>query len=148
MLTDYTDELRMIAEMPHPHVQVRTIFVHTNIPQKLLNDALSLTFNVEDSVRDWAAHLTHASYAQVMTIHPGPQGQAFIPSQLSKIGEIRKINPLCKICIDGSVNEQTITSIRNTISSCVPDECGVGSYFSRATSDELPTRLRALQSKH
>ena len=146
MLTEYADALAQIAHIPTtPSLFVRTTFVHTNIDPLLLSKATSLTFNPEDGVEEWSDFLRHSTHAQVMTVPPGPQGQPFVPDQLAKIGIIKSINSQCTVCIDGAVSEKTIHTIHTQKPDCVPDECGVGSYFSKAHTGEIGARLRLLQ---
>lgn len=145
MLTDYADVLAQIKEMSKSALHVRTIYVHTNIDKKLLSSSTSLTFNPEDRVEEWSEYLNNSKFAQVMTIHPGPQGQAFMPEQLAKVGQIRSVNSSCVICIDGAVNEKNIEVVRSQKSDCVPNECAVGSYFSKSLPTEVDDRLHILQ---
>ncbi len=62
---------------------------------------------------DWI--LEYVDYVLVMSVNPGFGGQAFIPSSLDKIKELRlmiqnrKLSTLIEI--DGGVNEKTITDI-------------------------------------
>ncbi|MEI7653606.1 MAG: hypothetical protein WCJ70_05055 [bacterium] len=156
MLTEYADALTQIEHIQSapslpPGVAygrslVRTTYVHTNIGTDLLSPSTALTFNPEDRVEEWGGFLKESKYAQVMTIHPGPQGQTFMPQTLTKIGQIKSINSDCIVCIDGGVNEESIGFISSQQALCVPDECAVGSYFSRATVSEMSERIQKLTS--
>ncbi len=146
MLIDYTDALIQIEEEVKPALNVRTVYVHTNIDKKLLSSSTSLTFNPGDRVEEWSEYLKNSKFAQVMTIHPGPQGQPFIPEQLAKVGQIKSVNSSCVVCIDGAVNEKNIEVVRSQKSDCVPDESAVGSYFSKSLPTEVDDRLHILQS--
>lgn len=44
----------------------------------------------------------------VMGVNPGSSGQAFIPSQLSKIAAIKENFPDLKICVDGGISDENI----------------------------------------
>ncbi|MEI6327158.1 MAG: hypothetical protein WCO78_03485 [Candidatus Roizmanbacteria bacterium] len=129
-------------------IVLRCVFVHTNIDLKLLEQykdlPLSMTFSPPDSPDDWADFLRSSAHAQVMTIHPGPQGQAFMPQMLSKVGQIHEINSHVNVCIDGAVNDRTYPLIRSASPHCVPDELAVGSYFSKATPQDIPDRIKLL----
>jgi ribulose-phosphate 3-epimerase len=58
----------------------------------------------------------------VMSVNPGSSGQSFIPSQLQKISELKKMLPSCvEICVDGGINDQTIKE-------CF--RCGANSFVS------------------
>jgi len=64
---------------------------------------------------DWI--LEYVDYVLVMSVNPGFGGQAFIPSSLDKIRELRRMIQNRKLStlieIDGGVNENTITDIAN-----------------------------------
>ena len=64
---------------------------------------------------DWI--LEYVDYVLVMSVNPGFGGQAFIPSSLDKIKELRRMIQNRKLStlieIDGGVNENTITDIAN-----------------------------------
>lgn len=47
-------------------------------------------------------------YILVLTVQPGFYGSKFLPEQLKKISEIKKINPRVKVIVDGSMNPETI----------------------------------------
>ena len=55
--------------------------------------------------------------AMVMSVHPGAYGQAFIPSSLDKIrrlrAEIDARNVSTQIIVDGGVNAQTASAVRD-----------------------------------
>ena len=48
----------------------------------------------------------------IMSVVPGKQGQAFIPSTLDRIRELRKLLPGAIIEVDGGVNETNIKSLK------------------------------------
>ncbi len=81
---------------------------------------------------------------QIMTISPGPQGQAFEPANLDKIKTLRKNGYKGEILIDGSVNEKSIKLILEKEKVFWPDTLCVGSYLSRAPDSEVNPRTNAL----
>ena len=44
----------------------------------------------------------------VMTVRPGKQGKAFIPSQLTVLRRLRTLHPKTRLGVDGSMNETTV----------------------------------------
>lgn len=147
----YAEDLAYIQEKINVwhHLSVRTVYVHTNIQKELLTKytdfPISMTFNPVDSVGAWREYIRASEYAQVMTIHPGPQGQKLILAQLKKVGETHLLNEECVVCIDGSVNDQTLPQIMHEISHNIPEEMAVGSYFSQSPPDEVEARLQKLR---
>lgn len=47
-----------------------------------------------------------------MTIHPGAQGRAFMPEILSKLAELKKNHPHLITQVDGGVNNETLSHIK------------------------------------
>lgn len=155
MLSDYNKTLEWIRlnfldpGIRRDNIELRCVFVHTNITHKLLDQykdlPLAMTFSPPDKPRDWTEYLQISKYAQVMTIYPGPQGQSFMPEMLTKIGQIHEINPHILVCIDGAVNEVTYPIIKSSSSLCIPDELAVGSYFSKANPADIANRIQKLR---
>ena len=81
-----------------------------------------------------------------MTIHPGPQGQAFIPKQLESINELRISEYKGKIVVDGSMNPTSLQHILSLPSTYHPDIVCIGSYLSRAPDQEIGARIETLKA--
>ena len=64
-----------------------------------------IAFNPETRVEK--DPVIHADIALVMTVHPGFAGQPLLKTPLHKINEIKKINPLIKVGVDGGVHTNT-----------------------------------------
>jgi pentose-5-phosphate-3-epimerase len=80
---------------------------------------------------------------QIMTVHPGYQGQSFLPEQLQKLEQLRKADYRGKLYLDGGINEKTIPLILSR--EYRPDVLCVGSYLTRA-GDEIEKRIDTLRS--
>lgn len=156
MLSDYNKTLEWIRlnflnpGIRRDDIALRCVFVHTNISHTLLEQyrdlPLAMTFSPPDKHQDWTDYLQASKHAQVMTIYPGPQGQTFMPEMLGKVGQIHKINPQIQVCIDGAVNDTTYPVIRSSAPVCIPDELAVGSYFSKAASENILSRIDRLSA--
>ena len=156
MLSDYNKTLEWIRlnfldpGIRRDDIALRCIFVHSNIAHTLFEQygdlPLAMTFSPPDKPEDWTEYLQSSKYAQVMTIFPGPQGQTFMPEMLDKVGQIHEINPHMQVCIDGAVNEVTYHIVKSQPSLCIPDELAVGSYFSKATSENILSRIGRLSA--
>lgn len=55
--------------------------------------------------------LTRIHSVQFMTIHPGKQGQPFVPEVLNKIKAFRAAHPNIPIAADGHINETTLPQL-------------------------------------
>jgi len=91
-----------------------------------------LVLNPEDSVASVAKEidLHSLSEIQIMTVHPGFQGQVFIQEELNKIDQLRSTGYRSHITIDGGVNDETLSLILQL--KHLPDSVVVGSYFSKS----------------
>ncbi len=57
-------------------------------------------------------YATEDIYIQLMGVHPGKQGQKFIPETLNRIAQLRNtLKPGQKIQVDGGINEKTIKAV-------------------------------------
>jgi len=150
MVCDPENHLPIIAKLPRQ--MVGTIFIHFPVfpPYQLLTTTyptyqFGLVLNPEDKVQDIPPTLISSLPAlQLMTIHPGPQGQPFIKEVLIKIEQLRNRGFGGKIYIDGAVNETTFplfSSLRFQ-----PDFLCPGSYLAKSPKEDLARRVRYLMS--
>lgn len=157
MVQGYGPSLEAISQIKRL-VTVRYIFVHRNF---ILRDlALNIqhsvlggicpTLNPEDPPVQGATALgkplLNFPAIQIMTIHPGPQGQAFIPKQLERINELRISGYKGKIVVDGSMNPTSLQYILSRSSTYHPDIACIGSYLSRAPDQEIGARIEILKA--
>lgn len=119
-----------------PFLNVISIFVHDSqvkaypsLIRKYPAVALGLSLNPEDSVEALSQKypLKTIPIMQIMTVHPGPQGQSFIPECINKIDQLRTLNYRNKIYVDGGLNDRTIPLISTRTEK--PDVLCVGSYL-------------------
>jgi len=78
---------------------------------KSLGFKTGVAINPETSV-NVLKNITADQYL-IMSVVPGRQGQAFLPSTLEKIRELKKLLPHAIIEVDGGVNETNIKSIKD-----------------------------------
>lgn len=67
---------------------------------------VGLSINPETSVSDLESYLGEIDIVLVMSVHPGFQGQSFLPEVLGKIGEIKKMRNDLKVEVDGGISEE------------------------------------------
>ena len=77
------------------------------------------------SVGSVKRYISTVDYVLILTVHPGYYGAPFLPGQLRKIRQVKKINPNVKIIVDGHMNPQTIGLARKAGADMVV----VGSYL-------------------
>ncbi len=70
-------------------------------------------------------YISQVDYVLILTVHPGYYGAKFLPGQLRKIGQVKKINPHVTVIVDGHMNPQTISLARRAGA----DMFVVGSYL-------------------
>jgi len=68
---------------------------------------VGIAINPETSILKIKQFLKLLDQVLIMTVHPGMQGQKFIPKMLEKIRELRKLDKKIAIEVDGGINAQT-----------------------------------------
>ena len=74
---------------------------------KELGCRASVAINPDTPVERIKKYLDKLDMVLVMSVHPGFGGQSFIPEVLTKIVEIRKLQPELDIQIDGGITHET-----------------------------------------
>jgi len=82
----------------------------------------------ETKVKELKPYLKKVDYILVLTVLPGYYGSDFLPKNLRKIKQIRKISPKTKIIVDGGAKDKTIKRIKKYH----PDFLVAGSYIKHA----------------
>lgn len=152
MVQDYESALQDVQEIQNL-LTVRYVFVHTNCTVHTGNTVMEKicpTINPEDpqthEYRLFHKPLSSYPAVQVMTIHPGPQGQALILQQLDRIHELRLMKYSGKIVVDGGMNPTSLQHILSRPPTYCPDIVCIGSYLSRAPDYEIGERMETLKA--
>lgn len=75
--------------------------------------SLGLSITNDTSIRMLSEYIPYVDFVQLMGIrHIGSQGQPFDDAVLSRITELRDAFPSLQISIDGSVNKDTLSKLR------------------------------------
>lgn len=77
-----------------------------------------------------------ADYILILTVHPGFYGSKYLPQELKKIPQIKKINHHIKIIVDGGMTPKTIKQAKNAGA----DYFISGSYTTEAENPEKSIR--------
>jgi ribulose-phosphate 3-epimerase len=116
-------EFHMMVAQPETYLlsfkneNIHTIILHiessgdisTLITQiKILNKRVGLAISPETPLSHLEAFLHRLDMVLVMTVHPGKDGQQFMPEMLERIEYIRTKNPTIDIEVDGGINEKTL----------------------------------------
>lgn len=87
-----------------------------------------ISINPKTKIKKIINYLNLIDRVLIMTVNPGRYGSKFLPDNLKKVKEIRKLKPKLNIEIDGSVNLKTINrASKSTASSFV-----VGSFLQKS----------------
>jgi len=70
-----------------------------------------IALNPETTVADVASVVPITNRVLLLGVHPGAQGQTFIPDVLKKVRQIRDISSETIVALDGGVNEATVAQI-------------------------------------
>lgn len=140
-------ELHLMVEHPLEELkkwtnieQVRRVF----IPYEGKDDLMSvidfideqgwekgIVINPETPISVLDEYLNNFTHVLFMSVHPGKQGQKFLPEVIEKIIEFKKNNPEHFVEVDGGINEETLPEITKAN----PDGLCIGSaIFHREAS--------------
>jgi ribulose-phosphate 3-epimerase len=97
---------------------------------------VAIAIKPETKIKQIKNYLNKIDYVLVLTVHPGFYGANFLPKQLKKIKQIKKINPKTKVIIDGGMNPKTIKKAKKA------DHFVSGSYTTK--SDNPKQRIKSL----
>ena len=117
MVSDPLEELKRWQSTE----QVKRILVHFE-SVKNLDDIMptlhaygweiGIVLNPETDIDVLKPYIEEIKSVQFMTIHPGKQGQAFLPEVLEKIKKFHKKYPNMPIAADGHIDEITIPDLK------------------------------------
>ncbi len=143
MVKDPLPHIEALQKLPKKNIGV--VFVHMAVfPQENIG-GFGLALSPEDKVESISdALISTLPAVQIMTVYPGFQGQPFLPEMLIKIEQLRKRGYKREILIDGGVNEKTLVHVLQQ--KYIPDVSCVGSFLTKAPTEELGQRVRYLKS--
>jgi ribulose-phosphate 3-epimerase len=72
---------------------------------------VAFALNPETKVTQLIPYLKEIDYILVLTVHPGFYGSKFLPQQLKKVKQIKKINPKVKVIVDGGITTKNIHKV-------------------------------------
>lgn len=70
-----------------------------------------IVLNPETPISVLDEYLDNFTHILFMSVHPGKQGQKFIPETINKIIEFKKNNPEHFVEVDGGINEETLPEL-------------------------------------
>lgn len=143
MVKDPSPHIEAIQKLPKKNVGM--VFIHMAVFPHLRASEFGLVLSPEDRVENIPdGLLTSLLAVQIMTVYPGFQGQSFLPEMLIKIEQLRKRGYKREILLDGGVNEKTLPRVLQQ--KYVPDVSCIGSFLTKAPSEELEERVDRLRS--
>lgn len=108
----------------HPEAVQDVNFVINKIKNK--KKKVGLALKPETNVSKIKQYLRSVNKVLILTVHPGFYGAKFLLESLSKIREIKKINPKIEVIVDGGMNPATVRYVRGA------DSIVCGSYLQKA----------------
>lgn len=127
-----------VQEILNSQLDVRYFLVHcavlkdsNYIQRKFPDKAFGIVINPEeniDTIRN-KFPINIVPVIQIMSVHPGSQGQPFIADSMNKIDQLRTANYKNSIFMDGGLNNKTIPTI--LAHDYKPDVFCVGSYLTQ-----------------
>lgn len=120
-----------ITNLINKNIEYITIHIEINKDiNKLINLIKSSGYKVGLSIKPntnintLIPYLDKIDLVLIMSVEPGFGGQQFIPNSLNKAQEIRNLNPLITIEMDGGIKDTNINEIKKYV-----DVAVVGSYI-------------------
>lgn len=120
-------ELHLMAKNPEKYLDkiakigVKLLVLHFEVCEETLEDLIEkvhsmniqigIAINPETSVEKTKHILDAVDLVLIMGVHPGFEGQKFIPETLEKIKALRKISSTIPIEVDGGINKENIKEI-------------------------------------
>lgn len=148
MVQDPSVHLNVLNDAQLP---INSVFIHLPTLTKLqksgyelsnLSFSCGVVLNPEDEVENDLTFIKSFSKLQIMTVHPGFQGGAFLPRMLEKIHALKAGGYEGDIYLDGGINNETLREIVKQEDK--PNFVCVGSYFTHHL-DSLKKQLQILQ---
>jgi len=91
-----------------PHIEkIKDVKKHI-VELQLKDKKIAFALLPETKVSSLIKFLPQIDYILVLTVQPGFYGSKFLPLELKKISEIKKINPRIEVIVDGGMNPETI----------------------------------------
>lgn len=108
---NYFKDLNVDSIIVHPKEVPNMNLLIKELKENNIN--MGIAINPDESINEYQDLLLIVNKVLVLSVHPGKGGQEFIPEVLTKIPEIRKINPNIIIGVDGGINEKTIKLLKD-----------------------------------
>ncbi|MBI3366061.1 hypothetical protein HY041_00335, partial [Candidatus Roizmanbacteria bacterium] len=147
---DYKKEIDKLERLKN-YINIKTVLIHTSLflnysllPKTYPQFSFGLVLNPEDSVKTIKLNYEFEKIPliQIMSVHPGAQGNPFIAESLKKVEQLRRANYRNKIALDGAINDKTIPLILKY--KFLPDILCPGSFLTKA--DKLNKRVNYLEN--
>ncbi|OGK15143.1 hypothetical protein A2774_05655 [Candidatus Roizmanbacteria bacterium RIFCSPHIGHO2_01_FULL_39_12c] len=153
MVKDYESEIKKLSNLAIKKLmKINKVFIHFSLSpniEYLISKYSYFSFapvldpedSVEDLVKDNDLKLIDS--LQIMSVHPGYQGQSFLPNVLKKIEQLRRQDYRKNIYLDGGINRQSIPLINSL--KYRPDFLCIGSYLTK--TEPLEEKINWLKEK-
>lgn len=116
-------------EITHPHHLICYLQKHKK--------KIAFALKPETKVSALKHYIKDADYVLVLTVHPGFYGSKYLPGQLKKIKQLKKINRNVKVIVDGGMNPKTIKQAARAGA----DFFITGSYTTKAENPRKALRI-------
>ena len=108
---NYFKNLNVDSIIVHPKEVPNMNLLIKELKENKINFGIAI--NPDESVNKFKDLLLVAAKVLILSVHPGKGGQEFMPEVLTKISEIRNINPNIIIGVDGGINEKTVKLLKD-----------------------------------
>lgn len=135
----YGSKVELIIFQPEVLTKKKVSLLIKKIKNK--KKKVGLALSPQTKVKDVQDFLKDINYILILTVHPGFYGSKFLPENLKKITQVKKINHKIKIIVDGGMNPKTIVKAAKAGA----DYFVSGSYTTKA--DDPQKSIKELKKK-
>ncbi len=149
MVNNPEKEIQKLVSLPNT-IRIENILIHAEqiddyeklkkiYPQFKIGFSLNPVDTVEHLGKQYG--LENIPFVQIMTVTPGPQGQAFLPEMLNKVELLRLKDYRHIIYLDGAINDHSLPLIMGK--PYKPDILAIGSFLTK--TDKLKDHIEYLK---
>lgn len=146
MVTDIQsnlDQLKNVSNIQDVFIRLSP-FKKQNIVTKKYSFPINFAIHPDERIFDIWHDIKNCSCIEIMTIHPGKQGNPFLPAMLEKIKQLKEHGFKGTIALDGGINSVSIYDILHQ--TYLPDILYSGSFIKSAPQENYKKLCSIIES--
>lgn len=122
--TKLKKQVHLMVQDPIPYIEicakhgVKEVILHLGTNYGEIDDLMKygmeifIGINPENKTIEFTDLISRVTGFLIMTVHPGLQGQPFLPKELLKVNYLRDRGFIGRVVVDGSVNKDTLPEVK------------------------------------